>query len=135
MTMDFSSPLSEDACSALVEALQAHLSWEWDSRFETALAQISSAEKNKIGATLEKHMGTAWDSVTIDAAPEKLRHLISRLGGIMPGQLLYAVGLPEDGIAFCAWWPWGNGQTISIRFGTNSEGSALLDSLVPTGAR
>ena len=128
-------PLSGNDCSELVAALQADLSWEWDSRFETALAQISIEEKNGICTTLEKHMGTAWDSVTIDMAPERMQRVIGRLGGIMPGQLLYTVGLPEDGVAFCAWWPWGNGKTISIRFGTNQEGSGLLNMLIPPDVR
>jgi hypothetical protein len=132
---DINSPLHENDCTELFKALHADLSWQWDDRFETALAQISIAEKDAVGKTLENHLGKAWDSATIDTAPEKVRHIIGQLGGIMAGQLLYAAGLPQDGIIFCAWWPWGNGQTISIRLGTSQDGSALLAALVPLEAR
>ena len=129
MVPDISSALSEHDCTKLFGALQADLSWQWDSRFATALAEIRIEEKNGIGKILENHLGTAWTSGTIDTAPESVQRILFRLGGIMPGQLLYTAGLPRDGIVFCAWWPWGNGQTISIRLGTSQGGSGLLATL------
>ena len=134
MVPDMSNSLSEYDCTKLFEALQADLSWQWDSRFETALAQITIDEKDGIGKTLENHLGTAWDSVGIDSAPESVQNVIARLGGIMPGQLFYAAGLSQGGIVFSAWWPWGNGQTISIRLGTSQEGSALRATLASLDA-
>ena len=134
MVPDISSALSEHDCTKLFGALQDDLSWQWDSRFATALAEISIEEKDSIGKTLENHLGTAWTSGTIDTAPESVQRILFRLGGIMPGQLLYTAGLPRDGIVFCAWWPWGNGQTISIRLGTSQAGSALLAALASPDA-
>ena len=121
--------LSEHECTRLLEALKADLSWEWDSRFEAAMAQFPAEKKDTMGAILENHLGPAWDGSSIDLAPEKVRRVLIRLGGIMHGQLLYAAGLPQDGILFCAWWPWGNGRTISIRLMTNPKGLPLLGAL------
>ena len=129
MVSDISNMLSEHDCTKLFEALQADLSWEWDSRFKTVLAQISVKEKDTIEKTLENYLGIAWDSVTINSAPESVQRILVRFGGIMSEQLFYAAGLAENGIVFCAWWPWGNGQTISIRLGTTLEDSTLLDTL------
>lgn len=131
MVPDSGGPLPEHDCTELFKVLQAALSWQWDNRFQAALSQISIEEKDVTRLTLENHLGTPWDSGTIDTAPETVRRAIGRLGGIMPGQLLFAVGLPQDGIVFCAWWPWGNGRTISLRIGTSQEGSPLLATLVP----
>lgn len=135
MVVEISGPLLAHDCAEFCKALQAALSWQWDGRFQTALAQINVAEKDAMLVTLENHLGPAWDSATIDTAPETVRCAIGRLGGVMPGQLLYAAGLPQDGMIFCAWWPWGNGRTISLRIGTSQEGSALLATLVPANAR
>ena len=135
MVPDITIPLPAQDCQELFQALRVDLVWQWDGRFQTALAQITVAEKDAIRVTLEKHLGPAWDSATISKAPEAVRRTIGRLGGIMPGQLFYAVALPEDGIIFCAWWPWGNGRTISLRIGASQEGSPLLARLVPTDAR
>ena len=39
----------------------------------------------------------------------------------MAGQLLLT-SAPSDGVGiYCAWWPWGNGKTISIRLGVFHE--------------
>lgn len=136
MVSDISSLISGRECTKFFDALQAaDLAWEWDSRFKTALAQINIKEKNAIEAILENYLGTAWDSDTINTAPEKVQRILARLGGLMSGQLFYAVGLAERGIVFCAWWPWGNGQTISIRLGTDLEDSALLDALAKPDVR
>lgn len=135
MASDISIPPAAHDYTELFKALQVDLSWQWDGRFQTALAQISIAEKDGIRSTLESHLGTAWDSANIDKAPEAVRRTIGQLGGIMAGQLFYAAGLAQEGLVFCAWWPWGNGRTISLRIGTSLEGSALLDTLVPTAAR
>ena len=93
MVPDISSALSEHDCTKLFGALQADLSWQWDSRFATALAEIRIEEKNGIGKILENHLGTAWTSGAIDTAPESVQRILFRLGGIMPGQLLYTAGL------------------------------------------
>ena len=98
------------------------------------MAQVSVKEKDAVKKILINYLGTAWDSVTIKKAPESEQRILERLGGMMSGQLFYTAGLPENGIVFCAWWPWGNGQTISIRLGTNLENSTLLDTLAKPDA-
>lgn len=122
-------------CSKLFETLLSDLSWRWDSRFETALSEIGIEKKDSVVNILENHLGNAWDSVTIDSAPEIVQSILVRFGGIMPGQLFYTAVLEHDEIIFCAWWPWGNGQTISIRIGSTQEASALLATLVPLESR
>lgn len=124
-----SNSLSTHDCTRLFEALKADLSWEWDSRFEAALALFPNEKKDEIGTILENHLGSSWDNSTIDRAPESVQRVLIRLGGIMHSQLLYAAALPQEGIIFCAWWPWGNGRTISIRLGTNPKGLPLLNAL------
>lgn len=127
--------ISEQEYINFFEILQADLSWEWDSRFKTALSQISMKEKTALGEILENYLGKAWDSVTINTAPEIVQPILAGLGGIMSGQLFYASSFAENGIVFCAWWPWGNGQTISIRLGTNLEDVTLLDTLAKPDVR
>ena len=135
MVSNITNSLSKHDSTKLLEELQAGFSWEWDSRFKTVLAQVSIKEKDVVEKTLINYLGTAWDSVTIKKAPESEQHILLRLGGMMSGQLFYAANLPENGIVFCAWWPWGNGQTISIRLGTNLEDSTLLDTLAKPDTR
>lgn len=102
-------------CSELSKAFQGVLSWKWDDRFNTVLAEFKVDNKARIHEALERCLDRMWDSATIENAPEAVQAVISRFGGIMPGQLLFTSDPDQDALVFCAWWPWGNGETISIR--------------------
>lgn len=101
----------------LVARLDDLLNWTWDSRFETALAEFSIEQKAEVLAALEELLTCRWDSGGLADAPEVVRDLVKRLGGLMSGQLLLLSDPESLTFLFCAWWPWGNGQTISIRIG------------------
>jgi hypothetical protein len=105
----------ENACRELLSAFQGVLSWKWDSRFETALAEFGVENKQGVREILERYLGTAWDSSNIDKAPDAVSMIINYLGGLMSGQLLFTSDPNQDAFIFCAWWPWGNGKTISVR--------------------
>ena len=56
------------------------------------------------------------DALGLDDVDRKILHtIIDNFGGIMPGQLLFTSDPDGEALVFCAWWPWGNGETISIR--------------------
>ena len=57
----------------------------------------------------------AWTTADLASAPERVRELASKVGGLRGGQLLFAARSDADPILFGLWWPWGNGQTVSIR--------------------
>ena len=105
----------EAVCKEIVNALQERISWKWDSRFETALAEFGVDDKDRIHTILERYLGSAWDSSNIGNAPDIVRMINSNLGGLMLGQLLLTSDPNQDAFIFCGWWPWGDGKTISIR--------------------
>jgi len=126
MMQDLNKSALENVCRELLNAFQGMLSWEWDSRFETVLAAFGVDDKDSIRAVLERYLGITWDSSNIDKAPDIVRMINSNLGGLMSGQLLFTSDPNQDAFIFCAWWPWGDGKTISIRVVPSYE--KLLDS-------
>jgi len=105
----------ENVCRELSNAFQGVLAWQWDDRFQTVLAEFNVDYKEHIHNPLVRHLDRIWDSSNIEKAPEVVQTIISKFGGIMPGQLLLTSDPGQDALVFCAWWPWGNGKTISIR--------------------
>jgi hypothetical protein len=105
----------ENICRGLVSVFQGVLSWQWDRRFETILAEFAVDNKNNIRLILDQYLGNTWDSSTIGGAPGMVQTITDRLGGLMAGQLLFTSDPGLDTLVFCAWWPWGDGKTISIR--------------------
>ena len=105
----------ENDCKELLRGFQGSLAWKWDSRFETVLAEFGVNKKDSIRAILERYLKTTWDSSNIDNAPDNVRMINGRLGGLRSRQLLFTSDPRKDAFIFCAWWPWGDGETISIR--------------------
>jgi hypothetical protein len=105
----------EDVCRGFVGAFQQGLSWKWDSRFETVLAEFSVDDKDSVRPVLDRYLSVTWDRSNIKKAPGSVQIVNSKLGGLMRGQLLFTSDPNQDAFMFCAWWPWGDGKTISIR--------------------
>jgi len=116
----------ENDCKELLRGFQGVLSWKWDSRFETILAEFGVDKKDSIRAILERYLKTTWDSSNIDNAPDIVRLINRQLGGLKSRQLLFTSDPNRDAFIFCAWWPWGDGKTISIRIAPSYK--ELLDS-------
>jgi hypothetical protein len=110
----------------LWSAFQGVLSWKWDGRFETVLAEFGVDNKNSIRAILERYLRITWDSSNIGNAPDVVRTINDRLGRLRTGQLLFTSDPNLDAFIFCAWWPWGDDKTISIRIAPSYK--KLLDS-------
>ena len=112
---DATQPLF-DALARLKQEWPAR-GWSWDGRF-IALASTFTvpyeAQARKAAAGALPH---EYTSATINSAPHELRELATRTGGLRAGQLLLSGG-PVGGLtAFGLWWPWGDGETISMRAG------------------
>ncbi|MBA3012574.1 MAG: hypothetical protein FP812_20400 [Desulfobacula sp.] len=105
----------EKSCTQLAQILGKNRVWKWDARFETALAEISVADKEGIYGILTRHMGKTWNTDNADSTPKVVQMVIDYFGGLNPGQTLLTSDPDQDGLLLCAWWPWGNNATISIR--------------------
>ena len=105
----------ENDCKKIFNAFQGVLSWKWDSRFETALAEFGADNKDSIRAILDRYLSITWNSSNIANAPDIVQRINIHLGNLRSGQLLFTSDPNQDVFIFCAWWPWGNGKSISIR--------------------
>ncbi len=111
----------EESCSQLIDTLGKTLTWKWDDRFETVLAEFSVTKKEKIHPALTRHMGEIWAVDQGRHPPKVVQMIIDYFGGLNPGQTLFTSDPNLDGLLLCAWWPWGNGKTISIRLGVFAD--------------
>lgn len=105
----------EQVCRELTDASQGMLSWMWDDRFETALAQVSINDKDKVNKLLVRFLKNTWDSSNIKDAPDDVKAVSNNLGGIRSGQQLLTSDPNTEGFIYCSWWVWGDGNTISVR--------------------
>lgn len=91
------------------------MSWQWDDRFGTALGEFHVDSKDNIRTIVEPYLGHVWDHSNIETAPDNVKMITTRLGSLRGGQLLFTSDPDQNSLMYGAWWPWGNGQTISLR--------------------
>jgi hypothetical protein len=125
----------EIICKQLFDELQGILSWKWDDWIGTILTEFSAEKIKNVRATLEKVFPISYDKSNINAAPQIVQTLDKHLGGLRSTQLLFTSNPSREALVFGAWWPWGNGETISLRvaiFNRNiskSEEDKLIEQL------
>jgi hypothetical protein len=113
--LNYNTTRLEKSCRQLVNTLGKKLTWKWDERLETVLAEFSVTDKESIHQILAGHMGKTWEPDNAGSVPGVVQMVIDYFGGLNPGQTLLTSDPDQDGLLLCAWWPWGNDTTISIR--------------------
>lgn len=113
--LEYDTSLLEKRCRWIIKTLGSQLQWKWDERFETVLAEFSVKDTETVKQKLSNQMDIVWEPGNTASAPELIHIIIDYFGGLNPGQQLFTSDPDIDGILLCAWWPWGNGETISIR--------------------
>lgn len=92
------------------------LSWKWDHRFEALLAEFSADKGDGFRSILERDFSNVWDSSNVREAPDIVKMCNNNFGGLRSDQLLFTTDPTNQDVFICgAWWPWGDGRTISFR--------------------
>ena len=106
--------LLEATCRGLVSG-SGTLTWSWDGRFGAALATFPARDAASVEALLGSHFPLRIDAGNLRKAPDCVRNLAKSIGGVRSDQWLYSTDPALEVLVVGAWWPWGGGQTISIR--------------------
>ena len=107
----------EACCRRIIDQAAAVLSWQWDDHIGAMLAAFSIEHADRVGRVLDDSFASLWDDSSIVDAPAPVREIAESLGRLRSGQRLYVTPAEAGPVAFGAWWPWGNGETISLRIG------------------
>jgi len=113
--MDFKKSDLEKVYRELLSASWEIFSWNWDNRFEAFLAEFSADKGDEFRAILERDFSKVWNSSNIREAPDIVQICNNNFGGLQSGQLLFTTDPSQDVFVCGAWWPWGDGETISLR--------------------
>ncbi len=103
------------ACEAIVKGGRQIFRWAWDDRFDAALSPFPVEESATAHALLEQHLATCWTTDTIGQAGPDVRRVTASFGDLREGQELFLTDPGRPLTLVACWWPWGNGDTISLR--------------------
>jgi len=79
------------------------------------LSEFPADQEKDVISVLEKHFDSCWDEETINYAPGKVRSVAKELGEVREGQRLFCSDPDKDALLLGAYWPWQNGERISLR--------------------
>jgi len=91
--------------------------WTWDGRFSTVASSFAYDLEPVARKSAMNALTRGWTTKSIDNAPPSLRAICDRTGGLREGQRLLA---GDQDSLFGLWWPWGGGDTITLRIGFDS---------------
>ncbi len=113
--MDNKKAAVEKTCEEIIKAFDDVLTWKWDNRFEALLSEFTAETQDKVISILEKYLKMTWDNISIEEAPDIIKTNSKYFGNLRQGQLLFTTPPESSNHIIAAWWPWGNGQSISLR--------------------
>ena len=82
-----------------------------------ALIVFEKEERESVLSALIHEFDQQWDSTTIGRASYLIGEVVGSLFGILPRQLLFTSEAGAGLLLLAAWWPWDNGNNISLRIG------------------
>jgi hypothetical protein len=91
--------------------------WTWDGRFKTIAASFSDELEPKARASAMHAFPRGWTVKSLDKAPAEMKAIAERTGGLRSGQRLLGGDELFAATLFGLWWPWGSGDTITLRIG------------------
>lgn len=91
--------------------------WSWDPRLLCITSSFTVEQEPAARAATRIALQNEWTSATLLRAPQALRDVVERAGGIRQGQIALSTGPVNGLLAYGLWWPWGDGETVSLRVG------------------
>ncbi|MDP6542825.1 MAG: hypothetical protein QGH60_02475 [Phycisphaerae bacterium] len=107
----------ETCCKGIIAETRELLKWEWDGYIGAFLATFTVGQAQPIETLCNKYFMSRWDHESLVKAPPSVLAIAENLGGLRAAQRLLMTRPDQFVMAFGAWWPWGDGQTISLRIG------------------
>jgi len=91
--------------------------WSWDPRLLACTSSFTTEQEPSARKAVAMALQNEWTPSTIARAPAPLRDVVERCGGVRSGQLVLSTGPVNGLLTYGLWWPWGDGETVSLRIG------------------
>jgi hypothetical protein len=91
--------------------------WNWDARLSMVASSFARTIEPAVRASAQLAFPQGWTIKSLPTAPPTMLAIAERTGGLRSNQRLLAGDQVGETVLFGLWWPWGNGETITLRVG------------------
>ena len=118
----------EAICSLIIRNIPSDYTWKWkwDEEFSTALIVFDQKDADAVFSTISSGFDRHWDFSTLEESEDHIKSFLNSAFGMVPGQRIFAAEDPSGEVLLAAWWPWGNGEKISLRIGIFSPEAEIV---------
>ena len=90
---------------------------------------MKTGSSRELNESLAKSFENRWDIESIHDSPVYVREVVDALAGLRERQFIYTSTPKHEGlILYAAYWPWANGDLISVRVSLLVKGKKPLSS-------
>ena len=94
------------------------LEWEWDAKHQVILTHFARNFAQDILTVIERNLPDTWHNKNIKKAPKALSEQLSPYGKLSTEQKILTMSATDESPGLIViWWPWGHGNTYSLRIG------------------
>ncbi len=102
--------------SDIRENITEEIYWNWDGRLQAAVVVVQREKSRIVNESLARSFDNRWDIESIQDSPNYVREVVDALSGLRERQFIYSSAPDSEGtILYAAYWPWSNGNLVSIR--------------------
>lgn len=107
----------KEICRKICLNIPASYSWNWDRERQMAAMVLEEEDAELVFYPLFKEFRNHWNFTSIGEASEAVNAFVHSEYGLMPGQVIFTSHVVCSLVLAVAWWPWGNGEKVSMRVG------------------
>ena len=82
---------------------------------------FDKGDRDVVYIPLTQEFDTQWDFKSVDNSPAPFYSYLKSVFGIIPGQKIFTSTDGTGTMLFAVWWPWGDGNKISLRVGLYND--------------
>jgi hypothetical protein len=99
--------------------------WSYDNRVQCVASTFDAEFAREARTLVQTLLPHVWTDRTLPSAGDLFVEIARRTGGVRSTQLIFGADPVGRLILYGLWWPWENGNTISLRIGL--EGASQGD--------
>jgi hypothetical protein len=100
--------------------------WSYDIRVQCVASTFDAELTNNELTLVRTLLPHVWTHLTLARAGDPFVEIAKRTGGLRSNQMIFGADPMGKLVLYGLWWPWENGNTISLRIGLEGASTGEL---------
>jgi len=116
-----------EICLAEIRGRMPDVVWAWDEGKQLVVARLSARQARRCGKILGSLFLDRFGMRQLKKSPDPVRAIVEAYGGLRASQRVWIADVRRECGVFVFWWPWNDGENVSLRIGLYSRGATRVE--------